>query len=146
MSAQPGLCPNNGSRDPQDGSTEGVPFPDGHSPTVDGAPRMPVPPGEDVAAVLALAPPELRQCETVVAMERLIGDRDEELAFLRERCVQFEVQRGLGSGVRHLKLSDVRRMGYTTMIVWVSTVPAQPSAEEPYWGDAGLPMRLCQRS
>ena len=59
---------------------------------------MPMPAGEDVAAVLALAPPELRQCETVVAMERLIGDRDEELAFLRERCVQFEVQQGSGSG------------------------------------------------
>jgi hypothetical protein len=56
-----------------------------------------MPPGEDVAAVLALAPPELRQCETVVAMERLIGDRDEELAFLRERCVQFEVQQVSGS-------------------------------------------------
>ncbi len=53
---------------------------------------MPVPQGEDVAAVLALAPPELRACEPVVALERLIADRDEELAFLRERCVQFEVR------------------------------------------------------
>jgi len=62
------------------------------SPTADGGPRMPVPQGEDVAAVLALAPPELRGCEPVVALERLIADRDEELAFLRERCVQFEVR------------------------------------------------------
>ena len=62
------------------------------SPTADGGPRMPVPQGEDVAAVLALAPPELRACEPVVALERLIADRDEELAFLRERCVQFEVR------------------------------------------------------
>ena len=53
---------------------------------------MPLPQGEDVAAVLALASPDLRSCELVVALERLIGDRDEELAFLRERCVQFEVR------------------------------------------------------
>ncbi len=81
----------------QGGAAEGAGFPGGDSPVANGGPRIPMPPGEDVAAVLALAPPELRQCETVVAMERLIGDRDEELAFLRERCVQFEVQQVSGS-------------------------------------------------
>ena len=94
---------------------------------------MAVPQGEDVAAVLALAPPELRGCEPVVALERLIADRDEELAFLRERCVQFEVRAG-EPGV----VADVTRAGLEDRMTTQGCVCCRLRLKQS--------LRTCQRS